>query len=158
TSTAMDFEVPTGEGRKLSVFLDGNILTRGGQLQGITDWDLATIQNGDRKDIEVKRLDDLNDDRPGFEPEPAASILRQILQHAGASLPGRDAVDQRIVRETIAGFRGAPPAQQGDIIDSETQKGGLPTLLTAAPPPDSDMDGIPDHDEATGITSRETFL
>jgi hypothetical protein len=45
------------------------------------------------------------------------------------------------------GFRNAAESQQGDIIDSEVQKGGLSTLQGGTAPADSDNDGIPDSFE-----------
>jgi len=60
-----------------------------------------------------------------------------ILQHAGASLPKRDAVDQRLVKEVVA--------RKGSIISHPKEVGGWPELKSRAASPDSDRDGMPDE-------------
>lgn len=67
---------------------------------------------------------------------PAKDAYEAVLAAVGASLPVRDAVDARIVREVRE--------RQGSIINSQKQVGGWPELKSAAAPLDSDHDGIPD--------------
>tara|TARA_R110001599_G_scaffold323327_3_gene534752 strand:+ start:1968 stop:4463 length:2496 start_codon:yes stop_codon:yes gene_type:complete len=98
------------------------------------------------------------------EPWPAMEIRQQsaedaylsVLDKAGASLPGRDAVDARIIAEARNGtatFEG--PTYKRDhavadttvatgIIDSPSDVGGWPTLNSTPAPADSDHDGMPD--------------
>jgi len=64
-----------------------------------------------------------------------------ILQEAGATLPKRDAVDRRLVRELAS--------REGRIIDHPKDVGGWPLLESAAGPQDDDRDGIPDAWERT---------
>lgn len=66
----------------------------------------------------------------------AEEAFALILQHGGALLPTRDAVDARIVRDVQNGT--------GRIIDSPADVGGWPELATIAPPADTDGDGMPD--------------
>jgi len=66
-------------------------------------------------------------------PEAA---MADVLQHAGAVLPGRDAVDARIVAE----FR----ESKGGIVNTPRDVGGWPRLQPGEPAPDSDHDGMPD--------------
>jgi len=73
---------------------------------------------------------------PAVQTVPAAEALELVLATVGASLPVRDPVDARIVAEVRS--RG------GHIINSQTEVGGWPALKTAAPPVDSDNDGMPD--------------
>lgn len=61
---------------------------------------------------------------------------KQILVHAGASLPRRDAVDARVIKGVIKGT--------GRIINDEQDVGGWPELKSAKPPVDTDHDGMPD--------------
>ena len=68
--------------------------------------------------------------------EPAEQALEHVLQMGGASLPARDAVDQRVIAQIRAG--------QGKPIDSQAEVGGWPQLAQAEPPSDSDLDGMPD--------------
>lgn len=59
-----------------------------------------------------------------------------VLAHAGASLPKRDAVDQRIITDVINGT--------GDIILRQSEVGGFPIMNSVLAPVDSDRDGMPD--------------
>ncbi|HTX64452.1 MAG TPA: hypothetical protein VMD31_01660, partial [Opitutaceae bacterium] len=73
---------------------------------------------------------------PPVKTGPAAQALELVLASVGASLPVRDPVDARIVGEVRN--------HGGRIINSQTEVGGWPALKTAAPPVDSDNDGMPD--------------
>jgi len=66
----------------------------------------------------------------------ADEALSQVLAEAGATLPKRDAVDQRVVSEVRN--------KSGTIIDSPDQVGGYPKLARGDPPIDTDHDGMPD--------------
>ena len=71
-----------------------------------------------------------------------------ILQQAGASLV-RDAIDRRILEEVRNGS-----FTYGDkgLIDSQSQVGGWPELVSLPAPVDSDHDGMPDAwEEANGL-------
>jgi pectate lyase len=78
------------------------------------------------------------------EPFPAPPLPQQsadaaygfVLQHSGACLPRRDAVDTRIVDDVRHGT--------GQIINSQRDVGGWPELQSAPPAPDADGDGMPD--------------
>lgn len=72
-----------------------------------------------------------------IETQEAPDAYRDILRHGGASLPKRDAVDERIVRDV--------EKRTGRIINSESEIGGWPTYQSASPPIDSDSDGMPDE-------------
>lgn len=113
-----------------------------------------------------------NSDLPGVidsirraTPWPAMPIAEQtareaydsVLRRAGATLPVRDAVDERIVMEArtgVATFEGAAYRQKhtlpdaslkSGIIDSQTDVGGWPELHSLPAPADSDHDGMPDE-------------
>jgi hypothetical protein len=68
--------------------------------------------------------------------ESADGAFSHVLQSAGATLPCRDSVDQRIIGETRAGT--------GRIVNSQREVGGWPALASGEAPPDSDGDGMPD--------------
>jgi len=75
--------------------------------------------------------------------EVADAAFRRVLERAGASLV-RDAVDQRVVAEVLAGT--------GKIIDDVAEVGGWPALESSPAPADSDGDGMPDKWEtASGL-------
>jgi hypothetical protein len=57
--------------------------------------------------------------RDGLIALPAADVWESVLANAGARPKDRDAVDERIIAEVIAGT--------GSIIDSQEQVGGYPT-------------------------------
>lgn len=87
--------------------------------------------------------------------QTAQQAYLAVLDSAGATLPKRDTIDRRIVRETRnreATYEGAAYALIGTtgihhpagIIDSQTDVGGWPTLLSDTPETDSDNDGMPD--------------
>ena len=76
--------------------------------------------------------------------QPADSAYELVLAGAGAVLPTRDAVDQRIVGEVRSGT--ATNGKAGDgIIDSQSDVGGWPELRTYNIPVDTDIDGMPDE-------------
>ncbi|NUQ63457.1 MAG: pectate lyase [Pirellulales bacterium] len=68
--------------------------------------------------------------------QPAKEAFERVLAEAGATLPKRDAVDQRLIEQVRLGT--------GKIIDSQDEVGGWPELKSAAPPKDSNNDGMPD--------------
>lgn len=94
-------------------------------------------------------------DAMAIKPQSASEAYESVLEHAGASLPKRDAVDTRIIAETRAGtatFEGiyktvkkvADPSKVVGIIDSQKDVGGWPELHSTAAPVDTDHDGMPD--------------
>ena len=88
-------------------------------------------------------------------PEEAYQL---VLEGVGAVLPKRDVVDARIieeVRDQTATFGGAYGAGTG-IIDSQSEVGGWPLLLSAPAPTDNDHDGMPDEWElANGLSPTD---
>jgi pectate lyase len=102
--------------------------------------------------------DSIRSDTPApfiaIEQQTAEDAYLLVLDSAGANLPRRDSVDQRIVREVTGGTatygtgtynqdRGLGAAPSG-IIDSQMDAGGWPVLYTGPVPEDSDHDGMPD--------------
>jgi len=73
--------------------------------------------------------------------QPAAEAYQAVLANVGATLPKRDAVDQRIIEQV----RGAAPlaATKQGIITGIEQVGGYPTYK-GEPIADADRDGMPD--------------
>ena len=90
------------------------------------------------------------------------------MANAGAILPSRDAVDERVINDVVN--------RTGRIIDDPSEVGGWPKLASGTPLEDSDHDGAPDvwevlyglnpHDPADGpldadsdgYTNVEEFL
>lgn len=116
-----------------------------------------------------------------FEPigiETAEEAFQSVLKNAGANLPKRDSIDERILEETRTGTAqyGATYRNGGKgIIDSQEEVGGWPILNSTAAPLDTDVDGMPDYYEvannfnlndpedakivtASGYTNLELYL
>lgn len=87
--------------------------------------------------------------------QTAQAAYIEVLQKAGATLPVRDAVDQRIVTETTNGTASATGATSGKagIIDMPSEVGGWPTYANGTAPTDSDGDGMPDSWESANGTN-----
>ncbi|WP_297088110.1 pectate lyase [uncultured Draconibacterium sp.] len=67
----------------------------------------------------------------------APASFEQVLETGGATLPKRDAVDIRIVKDI--------KNRTGKIIKSQEDVGGWPELTSLPAPLDSDKDGMPDE-------------
>ena len=86
----------------------------------------------------------------------AEEAYRHVLSHAGASLPKRDAIDTRIMKEVEGGYatyegtryrqkhRVSATDKPCGIIDSQNDVGGWPLLKSKKAPRDTDHDGMPD--------------
>ncbi|MFB2121256.1 SUMF1/EgtB/PvdO family nonheme iron enzyme [Parapedobacter sp. 2B3] len=72
-----------------------------------------------------------------YQQMDAETLFETVLNHAGATLPKRDAVDQRIVNDVRTGT--------GKIINSQNDVGGWPTYAAGISPLDTDRDGMPDE-------------
>lgn len=105
----------------------------------------------DRTEVKGRALVTLADrpfEVPAVSSTAAAAAYEAVLAHAGASLPNRDAVDSRIVREVRSG--------SGRIIDSQWEVGGWPVLRQGRPPADRDRDGMPDEwEQARGLNAED---
>jgi pectate lyase len=82
-----------------------------------------------------------------FKVEPiglqsAEDAYKSVLKYAGASYK-RDAVDERVLRETADGSSNAGGTHNG-LIDSQIDVGGWPVLKSLPAFVDTDMDGMPD--------------
>lgn len=69
--------------------------------------------------------------------DDAATAYIKVLKTGGATLPKRDAVDERIVDGVIN--------RSGRIIRSQDEVGGWPELKSSSAPKDTDLDGLPDE-------------
>ncbi|UCF64018.1 MAG: pectate lyase [bacterium] len=90
-----------------------------------------------------------------FDPNPfeitlthsANQAYEVVLRDAGACLPVRDLVDERIIQEVKTGSThyGGEWGENSGIIDSQEEVGGWPDLASTVPPADDDSDGMPDE-------------
>jgi hypothetical protein len=74
--------------------------------------------------------------------QPAAEAYDAVLEHAGAALPRRDAVDRRIIDQVRKGT--VPPGTKQGIVTDVKQVGGYPEYR-GEPVKDTDRDGMPDE-------------
>lgn len=84
---------------------------------------------------------------PYVETHTAEEAYELVLEHAGASLPARDAIDIRITEEVRTGtatYGGASSGKGTGLIDNQDDVGGLPFIRGYSATLDSDQDGIPD--------------
>jgi hypothetical protein len=88
-----------------------------------------------------------------YTPQSALDAYGSVLASAGATLPRRDSIDMRIVKETSSGTAAygaaslATPGLYGPgkgIINTPSDVGGWPSYASLPAPPDTDHDGMPD--------------
>jgi hypothetical protein len=96
-------------------------------------------------------LDDLRVDNPfptgDIVTQTAEEAFASVLENAGCNVPMRDAIDERVVNETLTGtatYGGSYGAGEG-IIDSQEEVGGWVDLASGEAPEDTDHDGMPDY-------------
>jgi pectate lyase len=118
-----------------------------------------------------RRVQDVLEERlfpgPLVRTELPDMAFERVLVFAGATLPRRDPVDERLLGQVRAGT--------GKIIDSQDQVGGWPVYASLEAPPDTDGDGLPDawerehglnpqdpadgaRDSGDGYTNLEKYL
>jgi hypothetical protein len=73
--------------------------------------------------------------------QSAEEAFARVLEHAGASLPRRDAVDLRVIESVSSGR----PTFRDGIIESPADVGGWPEYRSVPAPADRDADGMPDE-------------
>jgi len=117
------------------LFLDGNIL-EGNDQANADNWNFVQAENNYKGEYRTRNKVDKPFPATQIKTDAAQTAYENVLKDAGATLPKRDSVDQRIVRQIQNG--------EGQIIDSQKDVGGWPTYRSNTPPLDSDFDGMPD--------------
>ena len=85
---------------------------------------------------------------PPVATSSADDAFKEVLASCGATMPARDAVDERVTADVRN--------KTGRIIDSPVQVGGYPLLAAGAAPRDSDHDGMPDDwEEQQGLDPND---
>lgn len=124
-------------------YLNGNIMEGDDALTKKNFKGLDLLEAGYPKNAEAGAPFPITAVLPG---QSAKDAYEDVLRYAGAILPKRDAVDERVVNETknkrAAGM--GVLGKQG-IIDSPAAVGGWPEYKTSAAPADKDEDGMPDE-------------
>ena len=119
------------------IFLAGNRLSGGPDSQADLIVTPPSVDPGAARDL---ILLDAPLDLSEITTTDAETARDAVLSFGGATLPRRDAVDARVVRQAEIGT--------GRHIDSQDEVGGWPSLEAGVAPPDGDGDGMPDAWEA----------
>jgi len=89
---------------------------------------------------------------PAITMQTAEQAYDLVLAGAGATLPHRDPVDERI----IASVRSGKPTFANGIVNTPADVGGWPDYRNATPALDSDHDGMPDAwERANGLDAND---
>ena len=116
-------------GDPAAIFVQGNI------TPGRPTDDLDEVE-GVVRDASLAYVVENRHEAPPITETSAFEAYDQVLANAGATLPLRDSVDERVVSDVINGT--------GNIINDPFEVGSWPELVAGTPPQDSDHDGMPD--------------
>ena len=119
------------------MYLSGNYVD-GSPERTANNW-LAVVYRNEGQTEGAIRVDKPFD-APAVTTQPALAAYETVLAEAGCTLPSRDAVDARIVRDIREGT--------GAVVNFETdipEPGRWQTYHSLPAPRDSDGDGIPDY-------------
>jgi hypothetical protein len=121
------------------------------------NWLGVTLDKGTDADAAASKLEQ---PFPSIEinTQTAAAAYDAVLQRAGASLPMRDTLDQRIIKDVMnrtgrlidvqGGFPHGTPYEQS--------KGAWPALRSLPAPADTDQDGMPDEwERKNGLNAND---
>jgi pectate lyase len=133
-------------------FIDGNFVEGSPDITK-DNWN-GGIQGEYANSIEIRKFD--KPSLENIEIDTAEEAYIKVLKYAGAFLPTRDTIDERILYETKTGtatFSGKRYHLEHNIsndlitgiIDSQTEVGGWPVLKTLPVTVDTDKDGMPDY-------------
>ncbi|MGC4102920.1 hypothetical protein [Ferruginibacter sp.] len=124
-------------------YLDGNIMEGDKSLTKNNSKGVDLSEQNYPKDAIVEKAFDITLNIP---VQNAKEAYEAVLKNAGAVLPKRDAVDERVVNETRTGkATGMGVFGKAGIIDSPAAVGGWGEFKSGAAPVDTDEDGMPDE-------------
>jgi hypothetical protein len=115
-----------------SVFVQGNIGPRRPN-DSMDDWAIAGYWSGPAS---TDGQSPTSFNTPNLPTLSAVDAYRDVLHNAGATLPARDSIDNRIVQEVENGT--------GSIIETPEEVGGWPRMTAGSPYADLDKDGMHD--------------
>ena len=124
-------------------YLNGNIMEGDNSLTKKNFRGLDLSEAGNPKNAEANAP--FNVSSPLLD-QSAKDAYEDVLKYAGAILPKRDKVDERIINETKNGKAiGKGVFGKPGIIDLPAMVGGWPAYKTLSAPVDTDGDGMPDE-------------
>jgi len=136
-------------------YVAGNVIV--GNKEVTTDnWNGGVQPQGGEDNLQFVKLE-----RPwpamSIDQQTAEKAYQKVLDNAGALLPKRDEIDERIINEVRGGYATyegnnykkehevADPSKICGIIDTQDDVGGWPELKSKPAPKDTDHDGMPDE-------------
>jgi len=130
-------------------YIDGNYVDGNDEVTK-NNWKGVTIENRKTSDVDVAKVNASSFQLVPINMQPAKDAYESVLKNAGAVLPKRDTLDERIVNE-VKTRTGRMIDVQGGYphgTDYEQTISAWPKLNSAPAPKDSDKDGMPDDWEA----------
>ncbi len=135
-------------------YIAGNVVEGNAQVT-INNWNGGVQPQGGAVNLQYVKME---------QPWPSMPIRQQnakeafdlVVEQAGASLPKRDIMDARILKEAKEGYatyegssykrtkKVADSTKKIGIIDTQNDVGGWPELKSTPAPNDTDHDGMPD--------------
>jgi hypothetical protein len=123
-----------GATAKSIVFVQGNYGPHR-TASSIDDW--ALVQNEDAGSGRIVRASARFSTDVSITASTAEEAFPLVLRGAGATVPKRDSVDERVIADVKNGT--------GHVIDSQNDVGGWPSLEPGVAPVDADHDGMADE-------------
>ncbi|SOE21129.1 pectate lyase [Spirosomataceae bacterium TFI 002] len=135
-------------------YVAGNVI-EGNEKVTANNWDGGVQPSGGAENLKYVKMESPWEAMP-INQQSAEEAYKLVLENAGAILPKRDVVDQRIVKdakEGVATYEGASykkskslkdVSKKSGIIDTQSDVGGWPILKSKVAPVDTDHDGMPD--------------
>jgi hypothetical protein len=135
-------------------YLNGNIMEGDNSLTKKNSKGLDLSEAGHPKNAEVNVPFAVSSP---LADQSAKDAYEDVLKYAGAILPKRDKVDERIISETKTGTAiGKGVFGKPGIIDLPIVVGGWPEYKTLAAPTDTDEDGMPDEwEKKNGLNTND---
>jgi pectate lyase len=137
--------ITVGHPSQLTYYIRDNVREGDEALTADNTQFFSSVENEGKREV---TLVDTPFPAPAVTTVPARQALDLVLANVGATLPKRDAVDQRLIEHVRT--------HTGSLIDSQKDVGGWPELKSTPAPADADSDGIPDEWEvAHGLNPKD---
>lgn len=135
-------------------YLNGNIMEGDNSLTKKNFRGLDLSEEGNPKNAEANAPFAVSSSLP---EQSAKDAYEDVLKYAGAILPKRDKVDERIINETKNGTAiGKGVFGKPGIIDLPIAVGGWPEYKSSPAPTDADEDGMPDAwEKKNGLNAND---
>ncbi len=136
-------------------YISGNVV-EGNSNVTADNWNGGVQPQGGAVNLQYVKMEKPWESMP-INQQPAKEAFNLVIENAGASLPKRDIIDARILKEAKEGYatyegttykqtkKIANPSKKTGIIDTPGDVGGWPALKSIPAPIDTDHDGMPDE-------------